>query len=129
MLHELLIVPATITPVRSHIAGERDRRQDRERRAKTLDDARPNPGEMRGGRCVETKTNERWDRPATCRFRSSRENSARRISNVVLRRNRRSVGYYRETLAERSFASFLDFRSLRFYVSPESPPILSIAGR
>lgn len=65
MLHELLVVPAAITPVRGHVAGERDRRQDRERRAKILDDAGPNFGELRGDRCVETKSNGPPDRGST----------------------------------------------------------------
>lgn len=59
MLHELLIVPAMITPVRGHVAGERDGRQDRERRANALDQlAGPNFWEMRGGPVGGTKTND-----------------------------------------------------------------------
>lgn len=55
MLHELLVVPAAVTPVRGHVAGERDGRQDRERRAKIFNDEGPNFGELRGDRCVENR--------------------------------------------------------------------------
>lgn len=61
MLHELLIIPATITSVCGHVAGERDRRQDRERRANALDElARANFEKMRGG-LVRRDENKRKD--------------------------------------------------------------------
>lgn len=75
MLHELLIVPAAITPVRGHVAGERDGRQDRERRADALDEpAGLNFREMRGGPVCGRDEDERQrgireSDQATCRFR------------------------------------------------------------
>lgn len=68
MLHELLIVPAAITSIRGHVAGKRDGRQDRERRAEIPDDVGPNVDEVhwRGRQCgVKRKQTNNASRRAT----------------------------------------------------------------